>query len=264
MDEEPTLPRSSMERSGSIKSSESMEQSEAMDEASSRLAALAAEGRERHGAARAAEAEEARRLERRERREVERLGRSNVANAVLERPLGRGFPLLRVAMALVVAGTALVFLPGESGVWNTLGLALTALAIGGFFGGRWVLGRAGMREERAWLRSLPFPVRGWFRTLGATPAEETSVQLRIVFRGAAPDRALLEGLLGRVAYPATARLTGGRGGQWTAESGPIRSLAADDIDPTNGPMLGWMRCVVDEVLVPLHEVYPLRAVTFRG
>ncbi|HWK89590.1 MAG TPA: hypothetical protein VNP72_06325, partial [Longimicrobium sp.] len=77
-----------------------------------------------------------------------------------------------------------------------------------------------------------------------------------------PDRETLDGLLGRVQYPATARFTGGQGTRWTAESGTIRSPSGDDIPSTNGPVLWWMRGIIDESLLPLHAVYPLQRVDF--
>jgi hypothetical protein len=199
---------------------------------------------------------------------VERLGRGSVREALLESPRGPSLRLLPIAMGMVVAGTVLLFVPDMAGLrqpfWSPAGLALILLAIAGFFGGRLVLGPRLVRVERAWLLSLPFPVRGYFRTLGQSPEEERSVRVRIVFRGAVPEREVLEGLFGRVVYPATARITGGNGTRWTAESGPIRSYVSDDIAATNGPVLGWMRCVVEDVLLPLHEAYPLRSARFGG
>jgi hypothetical protein len=237
-------------------------------EAEARLAALAAEGRERQAAALAAEKAEARRIERRERREVERLGRGYVAGALLERPRGKALPLLYIAMGMVVAGTVLLVFPDLVGLrqpfWAAVGLGLIGLAIAGFFGGRWLLAPRLVRRERAWLQALPFPVRGYFRTLGNSPEEERQVRVRIVFRGDAPEREVLEGLFGRVVFPATARLTGGQGSRWRAESGPIRSIVMEDMDPTNGPVLSWMRVVVEDVLLPLHAAYPIRSAHFGG
>ena len=237
-------------------------------EAVSRLAALAAEGRARQAAALSEEKAEARRIERRERREVERLGRGNVATALFENPRGSALPLLRICMGMVVAGSVpLVFgdLVGlRQPFWPAVGLALIGLGIAGFFGGRLLLAPRRVREERAWLLSLPFPVRGYFRTLGQSPEEERQVRVRIVFRGPVPEREMLEGLFGRVTYPATARITGGKGSRWRAESGPIRSIVMEDVEPTNGPVLWWMRIVVDEVLLPLHEAFPLRSARFGG
>jgi hypothetical protein len=237
-------------------------------DAEARLAALAAEGRERQAAALAAEKAEARRIERRERREVERLGRSNVREALLERPHGKALPLLPIAMGMVVAGSVPLIFGDLVGLrqpfWAPVGLGLILLAIAGFFGGRWLLAPRLVREERVWLQSLPFPVRGYFRTLGNAPEEERQVRVRIVFRGGAPEREVLEGLFGRVVFPATARLTGGQGSKWRAESGPIRSIVMEDMYSTNGPVLSWMRCVVEDVLLPLHAAYPIRSAHFGG
>jgi len=237
-------------------------------EAASQLAALAAEGRARQGAALAAEAGEARRVELRERREVERLGRGYVRGALLESPRGAAPPLLPIAMAMVVAGTVLLVFGDLVGLrqpfWPQVGMGLVLLAIVGFFGGRWVMAPWLVRRERAWLQALPFPVRGYFRTLGQVPEEERRVRVRIEFRGEPPEREVLEGLFGRVTVPATARLTDGKGAGWRAESGPIHSPSFEDVDPTNGAVLGWMRGVVEEVLLPLHAVHPLQSVEFRG
>jgi hypothetical protein len=233
-----------------------------MDARDSRsLTELAAEGRERQASALAAEATEARRMELRERREVERLGRGNVRASLLDSPRGAAPPLLALAVGAVIVGTLLLLAGGER--WSPVGLGLIALAIVGFFGGRWIVGMRLERLERAWIRSLPFLVRGYLHVLGTTPAEERTVRVRIVFRDAAPERDLLDGLLGRVQYPASARLTGGSGTKWTAESGPIRTIFIDDGHPSNATTLDWMRGVIDEALLPLHEAYPIRGVEFR-
>jgi len=235
-------------------------------EADARLAELAREGRERQAAALAADEAEERRAEREERRQLERLGRGNVRNALLDSPRGWGFPILRTTIAGVLAGTALLMLPGsdgsEGGRWHALGLILLAASIVGFFGGRWVLGHVYLRREREWIRSLPFPVRGYFRVLGETPEEERRVRVRFEFQAAAPGRELLEGLVGRVAYPASARLTGGDGLRWTAESTTIHTHMPEDSEATNLQLLSWMRGMIGEVLVPLHEACPLRGVDF--
>lgn len=45
---------------------------------------------------------------------------------------------------------------------------------------------------------------------------------------------------------------------------PIRSVVMEDVDPTNGAVLSWMRCVVDDVLLPLHAAYPIPSASFGG
>ncbi|HET7230917.1 MAG TPA: hypothetical protein VFJ16_12985 [Longimicrobium sp.] len=238
------------------------------DDPEARVAALAREGRERQAAALAADAAEERRAARRQRREVERLGRANVRNALLASPPGPSLPILRISIAMVCVGTLLLFAPGFAGVdettWRMLGLALLFAAIAGFFGGRLLLGPRYVRREAAWLGSLPFPVRGYFRILGETPSEERQVRVRIRFRHAAPEREVLEGIVGLVQYPATAVLSGGSGLRWTVTSATIRTPVVDDVEPDNMQVLGWMRGMIGEVLVPLHEAYPLRGVTFDG
>jgi hypothetical protein len=224
-----------------------------------RVAALAEGGRGRRAAALAAEVAEERRIQRLERRTVERLGRAHVRNALLDSPRGASPPLPAIFGGAVVLGTVLLFLAPDDadsgrGWLSAVGLGLILLAIGGFFGGRWIVGRRLARVERAWLLSLPFSVRGYFRVLGATPSEETRIRIRIRFREAAPEREVLDGLLGQVQYPASARLTGG----------PIRTVFIEDGTPTNLLPLSWMRIVIEDALLPLHEAYPLRGVEFRG
>ena len=150
----------------------------------------------------------------------------------------------------VVAGSVLPM--AAEGFWAAVGLALIMLASGGYFAARRVVGFRQLRVEREWLRSLPFPVRGYFRVLGGSPEEERQVRLRIRFRDVAPEREVLEGILGRVHLPATARLAGGAGTTWTVESGPIRTAIIDDVTPTNATTAWWMRGVIDEALLPLH------------
>ncbi|HEU4559737.1 MAG TPA: hypothetical protein VFS20_17925 [Longimicrobium sp.] len=227
------------------------------------LAELAAEGRRQQADAVAAEEAESRRIERRERREVERLGRANVRAALLESPREPAPPQLAITIGAVLTGTLLLLIAGD-GIASGVGLALVVLACGGFWPARFVVGVRQVRAERVWLRSLPFPVRGWFRVLGDTPSEERTVRLRIRFRDAIPEREVLEGILGRIHLPATARLRGGAGATWTVESGPLRTTIIEDVTPTNASALWWMRSVIEESLVPLHEAYPLRAVRFES
>lgn len=230
--------------------------------AEARLAELAREGREMGERARAAEEDEARRIERRERREAERLGRGYVRAAVRDAPRRSMPPLLAIFGGAVVVASILLFTAGEKG--SMVGIAIMALAIGGFFGARWVLGIWLAREERAWLLALPFPVRGYFRVLADSPAEERELRVRITFCDAAPSADVLEGMLARVTVPATARITGGAGTRWSVESGPIRTPSIDDMEMTNAMPLYWMRAVIKDALMPLHAVYPLRSVRFSG
>jgi hypothetical protein len=235
--------------------------------AAERLAALAAEGRERQAAALAAEAAEERRIRRQEQRELERLLRPNVRASLLDSPRGKAPPLLAIACVAVVLGTVLLALSDEADPgrrwFSVVGLALVLGTCAVYFPARWAVGMRLERVERKWLQSLPFTVKGYFRVLSATPSEETTLRVRIRFRTAAPEREVLDGLLGRVHYPASARLTDGEGLAWTAESGPIHTLIIDDSQPSNSAPLGWMRLVISEALLPLHEAYPLREVEFR-
>ncbi|HEU4453208.1 MAG TPA: hypothetical protein VFR81_09105 [Longimicrobium sp.] len=199
------------------------------------------------------------RVEPPERHEARRR-RAIVRGALRDAPRASPPPVLVVPFAAVL----LAFLPllAFVGVWSAAGLSLVLLAILGF---PRALGAAEawlLRVERDWLRALPFPVRGYFRVLGGTPAEERRLRVRIRFRGAAPDREVMEGFLRRVHVPATAHLIGVDGSAWTAESGPIRTMLLEDGSETNVSSLSWMRSVIDEALLPLHAAYPLRGVEF--
>jgi hypothetical protein len=160
----------------------------------------------------------------------------------------------------VVAGGLLLML--ADGALSTLGLGMVLFSACGFFVARWLRGLRQTRVEAEWLRALPFPVRGYFRVLQAGPEEERYLTVRLSFRDTAPDAEILNGMLGRVQYPASVRLTGGNGLRWTARSGPIRSFVSDEVGPSNAPALGWMRVVIADALYPLHQVHPLRGVTF--
>jgi hypothetical protein len=224
------------------------------------LLRLAAEGHELRRGTAAREAERAEDEARRERRELDRLGRGYIRNALADSPRGSAPPLLAISMVLVVAGTLLLML-GKGSV-GTAGLVMVLASALGYFPARMALGVWQVRLERAWLASLPFPVRGYFRVLGTSPEEERTLRLKASFTGSGPGREVLEGLLGRVSYPASANLRDFREQGWSAESGPILSPSGDDIDSSNAPTLGWMRVVIEDVLLPLHREFPLAAVSF--
>jgi hypothetical protein len=179
----------------------------------------------------------------------------------------RDAPRVSLPPVLVVpfAAVLLAFLPllAFVGVWSAAGLSMVLLAI---LGVPRVLGATEawlLRVERDWLRALPFPVRGYFHALGDTPEEERRLRVRIRFRGAAPEREVMEGFLRRVHVPTTAHLIDVDGSTWTAESGPIRTTMSEDGSETNVPSLSWMRSVIDSALLPLHAAHPLRGVEFR-
>lgn len=114
---------------------------------------------------------------------------------------------------------------------------------------------AALEGERRWLASLPFEVSGWFDVLGAEPSGGRMKAI-LVFRGEAPDRPTLDGLAARL---------GGRLGQGTSatlESAEIDVSVEDSDRTSNRGYLRFQRALVRDVLLPLHEAYPLRAVRF--
>ena len=116
-----------------------------------------------------------------------------------------------------------------------------------------------LRTERAWLHDLPFPVFGYFAALCATPEEECTVRVKVWTRGEGPSHEVMEGMVGRAGGATTVKRSGGG---WQIESGILHSPALTDMDPTNGARIAWMRSLIEESLVPLHQVHPLRRVQF--
>jgi len=191
----------------------------------------------------------------------ERPWRATVRGSLVDLPRAEPARVLAIPLAVLAFILPVLFVLVD--LWSVAGLSLGLLV---WFGAdevprvraRWL-----ERVERDWLRALPFPVRGYFRVLGDPPVEERRIRVRIRFRGAAPERAVMEGFLRRVYIPATAHLTGGAGPTWTVESGPIRTMMFEDGSQTNVSSLSWMRSVIDVALLPLHEAHPLRGVEFR-
>lgn len=227
------------------------------------LRRLALEGEAQRAAA-AAEQARTERLEKiRERREVRRLGHSDLLNALAEYPRGPAFPLLRWTIGGLVA-CMILWLSGES----IAGPRAVAVGLGGtlvipflyFPARRWTALRE-LRRECAWLRALPFPVRGYFWLLCSSPSEERTATVRFALWDDGPGEDIVRGLAGRSG--GAVRVTRRRGG-WEVESGTIRSFTATDVDPTNGPLLAWMRSVITETLLPLHAEHRITSVRFRA
>jgi hypothetical protein len=127
-----------------------------------------------------------------------------------------------------------------------------------------VLGRRYARVEAAWVQALPFPVRGYFRVLGETLAEERRVRVR-------SSSSAMPRPLARCSKDRRARDLPRHGpAHWRPRAAldgrerPLRTCVPEDSDPTNLQVLAWMRGMIDEVLVPLHDAYPLRGVEFEG
>ncbi len=224
------------------------------------LEELAREGRAR---AQAAAAEEKRRLReeaRVQRRELLRLGRSDLREALLEQPR---VPLLATLPRVIIATGAFgaMWIGGEAlGLPSVSTVGLVGLLVLPFawFAVRPLLGARLVRAERAWLHDLPFPVFGYFDTLSASPDEECTIHVRVWTHGEGPSDEVMEGLAGLAGATSVKRI--GQG--WRIESRTLRSPAFDEHGPTNGARLAWMRAVLEESLIPLHRVHPIRRVEF--
>lgn len=225
------------------------------------LEELAREGRTRARAAAAEEARREREEERASRREVLRIGRTFLLDALVEQPR---VPQL-ITLPRVMAGTmlcGLLWVGGEAfrlprvpgvGLAGMLVLPFTWFALR-----RWNAVRL-LHAERAWLHDLPFPVFGYFEVLSAGPDEESTLRVTVWMLDEGPSDEVMEGMAGRAGGATTAtRAAGG----WRIQSGILRSPVFEEAGPTNGARLAWMRSVIEESLLPLHRVHPIRRVEF--
>jgi hypothetical protein len=231
------------------------------DGADTSLDELARAGKARAQAAAAAEKLRLREEARVQRRELLRLGRSDLREALLEQPrVPQPITLPRVIAATAAFGA--MWLGGEAlGLSRVSTVGLVGLLVLPFawFAVRPLLGVRLVRAERAWLRDLPFPVFGYFDTLSTSPDEECTLRVKVWTHGEGPSDEVMEGLAG-LAGATSVKRVGQQG--WRIESGTLRSPAFEDVGPTNGARLAWMRAVLEESLIPLHRVHPIRRVEF--
>lgn len=227
------------------------------------LRRLALEGETRRSAA-AREQAEAEWIDGiRERRQVRRLGHAHLLNALAEYPRRHAFPLLSWTLAALIVCIVL-WLAGE----GIVGQRAASVGLGGvlvipflYFPVRRWIGIRELHRERGWLRGLPFPVRAYFALLCGSPSEERTATVRFDLCDEGPGEEIVRGLAGRSG--GAVRVTRRRGG-WEVESGTIHSFAGADTDPTNGPLLAWMRSVIAETLLPLHAEHRITSVRFRA
>jgi hypothetical protein len=228
------------------------------------LRRLAAEGEASRVQAAAREAAQKRVEAVRQRREVRRLGAGDMLNALAEAPLGGGgFRPHPWTLGLTAAAAVLWIAAGAAGLPRLATAGLIGVLVIPFlyFGVRRPVGMLALRRERAWLHNLPFPVRGYFALLSSSPCEDRTVRVHFRLMDEGPDEEVIRGLAGRSGGAVTVSRT--RGG-WEVESGNIHSFTGTDIDPDNGPLLGWMRAVITETLLPLHAQHRITSVRFRG
>ncbi|HEY7770346.1 hypothetical protein [Longimicrobium sp.] len=227
------------------------------------LERLAREGEERRRAAEAEHAAAERTAAIRQRREVRRLGASNLLNALAENPPGPAVPLLRWTISAVVVSSILWIggdVAGAPDAVSSVGLVGVLVIPFLYLGVRRWRAVLSLRRERAWLLDLPFPVRGYFALLSSTPEEERTATVRFRLEDDGPGEDIIRGLAGRSGGAVKVSRTRG---SWVVESGVIHSYTSDDIEATNGPLLGWMRAVITETLLPLHAEHRVTSVRFR-
>ncbi len=164
--------------------------------------------------------------------------------------------LLGVAVGpLVVGGAIAVFTVHTGAAWGVgvVGLVLGALA---YLALNDRLAAALLRRERAQVAALPFEVRGWYTALEAEP-ESGRLLVSLHFVGAAPDRSTWADLVAAV----DGRVVGGSP---ALESPEIDvSAGLDDPVPSGGAYLRWQRRLLAQLLLPLHQAYPIASVSLR-
>lgn len=124
--------------------------------------------------------------------------------------------------------------------------------------GRYVIGARLMRQERAWLASLPFPVDGYLEAIEAEPCSTCTLVFDVALPGDRPDDAMARDLLAVV----DAQLESFAGDRLRARGRELRCSVRDGPD-NNGPVARYARRVIRELALPLHGRYRVASLRFR-
>ena len=230
------------------------------DDPKAELEALAREGAIAGRAVREREA----RARRKERAMLARMDRATSRQALLENDW-RFWVTIIVCVGLGISCFLATRYQTQLGLSS--GAAQT-IAIGGliFFVGiawcsRYFWGARLERDTTSWLRRLPFEVRGYLERLHESPTEHATVEVSLTFVDQAPERNLVEDLIGRVGR-AGGRLEGDHDGTFKVVSGTI-VCPSGETSSTNANVGTWMRSFITEVVTPLHRAYPVAKVKFH-
>ena len=161
------------------------------------------------------------------------------------------------ALVLVVAGVAGPVAATVLDV-DVLGWGAPALFVGVallLWGPR--ASRARVSAESEWVRSLPFPMDGYFEVLGDKPALGMNLIVSITWREppSAPSEATLQGMLGLV--DPGARVLSCDAAKATVRSdsisGRTRIRAPGGFIHRNTRLVSYVHRLVEQVLFPLHR-----------
>ena len=183
-----------------------------------------------------------------------------------------GSPVGKASVALIVVGATM--LVGEI-AWDIHDFALGGLIF------VWAVmlrvfvrpkaTRARVEAEKAWTRSLPFGLDGYFEALGA--AAQLSCKLTVTLAwidpGLAADDGTLHGLVGLL--DTDARVVSREAGSAVIQSGRIEDRTRTRIQVNrathyvrrNTPLVRYVHALVEQVLLPLHRAHPIARVTLE-
>jgi hypothetical protein len=156
-------------------------------------------------------------------------------------------------LGALVAGSVLAIWGGAGGFF----LGAFGTFMGGWFSGIFVvplLARAEVRRERRWLASLPFPVTGYFETLGL---EEVVFHARVSAKGSfeEAERATILGLLGHV--EANQEPEDGDRPVTVSVSYGTLVITRGRLSDGDQEVRDWVRGVIERVLLPRQRARPV-------
>ncbi len=131
---------------------------------------------------------------------------------------------------------------------------LTAVGIGSYFVVARVLAPKVLVQERAWLASLGFELKGYFDALAADPPREGRLLVTLEFQNEPPDAESLAAWLGAVDAQQRGALT------FISPRISVRSGTRGTSLTARG-FLAWQRRLFNKVLTAVHAAHPLRCVT---
>lgn len=131
-----------------------------------------------------------------------------------------------------------------------------------------IASQGAMTAEQAWMRALPFELRGYFEALSDEPSYERSMEYEIVWQDGAttPHAALVHGVFGAVdpnarldhADARAARIIG------SAVSGATGIRTNRVPVYRNHRLAAHVHDVVERALLPLHRSHPIARVSIKG
>lgn len=181
----------------------------------------------------------------------ERLTPFAASGAVFAPPLAYVLP----ALALAVLAALGMLVAGKGG--SAAATALWATGMGAWFAGFALvplIARVAAARERTFIASLPFPVEGYFDAL-ATRALIVGLRFDASCDElATSDLVRVKGLLGNVAVP----IGEGDGTLDAKIAAGVLTISVDRVLDCDRLPRAWLRAVIEQVLVPLHALRPIK------